>query len=180
MRLAVIRNKVSNLQLYRLCIFPPISPLCTVLDEIRWFYTTFKIFKMKENRSRINPLYSLSDRSTRGVSLQVDIQSGSNLFLPLPQIVFVVIGLTTVVWSGILKNDLLGIWAEVVISVNREKNHKIWPVSNKNTRSFNKMVISECTNRPSPPYVLLLSVPDIRSVWFITSKSIKFAFITFS
>ena len=121
MRLTVIRNKVSNLQLYRLCIFPPISPLCTVLDDIRWFYTTFKICKMKENCSRINPLYSLSDRSTRGVSLQVDIQSGSNLFLPLPQIVFVVIGLTTVVWSGILKNDLLGIWAEVVISVNREK-----------------------------------------------------------
>ena len=79
-----------------------------------------------------------------------------------------------------LIRDLLGIRAEVVISVNREKNHKIWPVSNKNTRSFNKMVISECTNRPSPPYVLLLSVPDIRSVWFITPKSIKFDFITFT
>ena len=31
-------------------------------------------------------------------------KSGSNLFLSLPQIVFVVIGLTTMVWSGILKN----------------------------------------------------------------------------
>ena len=59
--------------------------------------------KLQWNKFIVQSEYVYKRLLPKGVSLQVETQYGSNLFPPLPQIVFVVIGLTTVVWSGIFK-----------------------------------------------------------------------------
>ena len=64
--------------------------------------------KLQWNKFIVQSEYVYKRLLPKGERLQVETQYGSNLFPPLPQIVFVVIGLTTVVWSGIFKKWSFG------------------------------------------------------------------------